>query len=84
MDGRYVLALCDYNIACEVRLLDAVDRGWLSPFQYFAVYDETDYEQIARLRQSMRMLSLSGEGVQGTMIFIKNRLDKRGRLRYYT
>jgi hypothetical protein len=25
-----------------------------------------------------------GEGVQGTMIFIKNRLDKRGRLRYYT
>jgi superfamily II DNA or RNA helicase len=47
MDGRDVLALCDYNIAYEVRLLDAVDRGWLSPFQYFAVYDETDYEQIA-------------------------------------
>jgi len=46
MDGRNVLRLCDYNIAYEIRLLEAVDRGWLSPFQYFAVYDETDYEQI--------------------------------------
>ncbi len=47
MDGRDVLRLCDYNVAYEVRLLDAVDRGWLCPFQYFAVYDETDYRQIA-------------------------------------
>lgn len=46
MDGRDVLGLCDYNVACEVRLLDAVDRGWLSPFQYFAVHDDTDYESI--------------------------------------
>lgn len=46
MDGRNVLRLCDYNIAYEVRLLEAVDRGWLSPFQYFAVYDETDYDKI--------------------------------------
>ena len=47
MDGRDVLRLCDYNVAYEVRLLDAVDRGWLCPFQYFAVHDETDYRQIA-------------------------------------
>ncbi len=46
MDGRDVLKLCDYNIAYEVRLLDAVARDWLTPFQYFAVYDKTDYEQI--------------------------------------
>ncbi|MGV8125368.1 MAG: DEAD/DEAH box helicase family protein [Candidatus Xenobiia bacterium LiM19] len=46
LDGRDVLSLCDYNVACEVRLLDAVDRGWLSPFQYFAVYDDTDYQDI--------------------------------------
>jgi len=46
MDGRDVLRLCDYNIAYEVRLLDAVDKGWLSPFQYFAIHDETDYRQI--------------------------------------
>jgi superfamily II DNA or RNA helicase/predicted house-cleaning noncanonical NTP pyrophosphatase (MazG superfamily)/HKD family nuclease len=46
MDGRDVLALCDYNIAFEVRLMEAVDRGWLIPFQYYAIYDETDYSQI--------------------------------------
>ncbi|MBM4026338.1 MAG: hypothetical protein FJ280_13190 [Planctomycetes bacterium] len=46
MDGRDVLALCDYNLAAEVRLLDAVDRGILVPFQYFAVHDETDYSRI--------------------------------------
>lgn len=46
MDGRSVLAYCDYNVAYEVRVLEAVNRGWLVPFQYFAIYDETDYEQI--------------------------------------
>ena len=46
MDGRDVLRLCDYHVAYEVRLLDAVDRGWLAPFQYFAIHDETDYDQI--------------------------------------
>ncbi len=46
MDGRDVLALCDYNIAFEIRLLDAVNRGWLVPFQYYAVYDKTDYDKI--------------------------------------
>jgi superfamily II DNA or RNA helicase/predicted house-cleaning noncanonical NTP pyrophosphatase (MazG superfamily)/HKD family nuclease len=46
MDGRDVLALCDYQIGYEVRLLEAVDRGWLTPFQYFAIQDETDYGRI--------------------------------------
>ena len=46
MDGRSVLRLCDYNVAYEVRLLDAINRGWLAPFQYFAIHDETDYSQI--------------------------------------
>ena len=46
MDGRDVLFHCDYNIAYELRLLDAVDGGFLAPFQYFAIYDETDYSQI--------------------------------------
>jgi len=46
MDGRDVLALCDYNVACEIRLMEAVDKGWLAPFQYYAVYVQTDYSQI--------------------------------------
>ena len=47
MDGRDVLAHCDYNVGYEVRILEAVDREWLAPFQYFAIYDETDYSQIS-------------------------------------
>ncbi|MDQ7825093.1 MAG: DEAD/DEAH box helicase family protein [Candidatus Eremiobacteraeota bacterium] len=47
LDGRDVLELCDYNVAYEVRLLDAVEKGWLSSFQYYAIYDRTDYEKIA-------------------------------------
>ncbi len=46
MDGRDVLALCEGNVAYEVRLLEAIDRGLLAPFHYFAVYDPVDYEQI--------------------------------------
>jgi len=46
MDGRDVLKHCDYNVGYEVRILEAVDRGWLVPFQYFAIYDETDYSRI--------------------------------------
>jgi superfamily II DNA or RNA helicase/predicted house-cleaning noncanonical NTP pyrophosphatase (MazG superfamily)/HKD family nuclease/SOS-response transcriptional repressor LexA len=46
LDGRDVLALCDYNVAFEMRLFQAIDQAWLTPFQYYAIYDETDYEQV--------------------------------------
>jgi len=46
MDGRDVLRFCDYNVAYEARLFDAIEQGWLVPFQYFAVHDETDYSRI--------------------------------------
>jgi superfamily II DNA or RNA helicase len=46
MDGQDVLELCDRNVAYEVRLLDAVERGWLASFQYYALYDPTDYEGV--------------------------------------
>jgi superfamily II DNA or RNA helicase len=46
MDGRDVLRFCDYNVAYETRLFDAVEKGWLAPFQYFAIYDPTDYTPI--------------------------------------
>lgn len=47
MDGQDVLALCDRNIAYELRLLDAVDRGLLTPFQYYAIHDPVDYDKIS-------------------------------------
>lgn len=45
-DGQDVLNHCNRTVAYEVRLLEAVDRGWLIPFQYYALYDPADYQQI--------------------------------------
>ncbi len=46
-DGHDVLALCDYNVAYEVRLVEAINRGWLMPFHYFGIADESvDYGAI--------------------------------------
>ncbi len=46
MDGRDVLRFCDFNIAYEARLFDAIEQGWLVPFQYYAIDDPTDYSRI--------------------------------------
>lgn len=46
MDGKDVYALCDGNVAYQIHFIEAIRRGWLSPFQYYGVYDETDYTQI--------------------------------------
>ena len=40
-DGRDILEWCDWNIAYEVRLPEAIERKWLLPFHYFAISDET-------------------------------------------
>ena len=46
-DGRDVLEWCDWNVAYEVRLAEAIDRDWLLPFHYFGIADETvDFLQI--------------------------------------
>jgi superfamily II DNA or RNA helicase/HKD family nuclease len=46
MDGKDVYALCDGNVAYQIHFIEAIRRGWLSPFQYFGVYDDTDYSTI--------------------------------------
>jgi len=46
MDGKDVYALCDGNVAYRITFIEAIRHGWLSPFQYYGVYDETDYSQI--------------------------------------
>ncbi len=46
MDGKDVYALCGGNVAYQVHFLEAIRRGWLSPFRYYGVFDETDYTQI--------------------------------------
>ncbi|MDU6296187.1 DEAD/DEAH box helicase family protein [Clostridium celatum] len=47
LDSKDVFALCDYNMIYEVRLKDAINKGWLVPFRYYGIYDETvNYEDI--------------------------------------
>ncbi|MFP2904713.1 DUF3427 domain-containing protein [Pyxidicoccus sp. 3LFB2] len=46
-DGHDVLEWCDWNIAYELRLPEAIERGWLLPFHYFGIADETvDFARI--------------------------------------
>ncbi|MGD6818772.1 DEAD/DEAH box helicase family protein [Metabacillus sp. 113a] len=45
-DNRDVYALCEGNVAYKIDFLEAIQRTWLSPFQYYGVYDETDYSKL--------------------------------------
>lgn len=46
-DGHDVLEWCHWNIAYEARLPEAIERGWLLPFHYFGIADETvDFARI--------------------------------------
>ncbi|SFU53619.1 Helicase conserved C-terminal domain-containing protein [Clostridium sp. DSM 8431] len=47
LDSKDVFALCDYNLVYEIRLTDAINKGYLVPFRYYGIYDETvDYNKI--------------------------------------
>lgn len=45
-DNGDVYKLCDYNIAYECDFRVGINNGWLSPFEYFGIYDDTDYSTI--------------------------------------
>lgn len=45
-DNRDVFALCDGNVAYRVTFMEAIGLGWLCPFRYHGIYDETDYAAI--------------------------------------
>jgi len=47
LDNKDVFALCDYNNVYEIRLKEAINKGFLSPFRYYGIYDDTiDYETV--------------------------------------
>jgi superfamily II DNA or RNA helicase len=48
-DNRDIYAICDGNLAYRIDFLQAIGHGWLSPFNYYGIYDETDYSQITWL-----------------------------------
>jgi superfamily II DNA or RNA helicase len=46
MDGGDLLGLCQENLVFRYDLFEGIDSGLLSPFKYFGVPDEVDYENI--------------------------------------
>jgi superfamily II DNA or RNA helicase/HKD family nuclease len=49
-DGQSVLEWFDGRFTVELRLWDALERGLLSPFHYFGVYDQTDLSRLRWVR----------------------------------
>ena len=47
LDGQDVTEWFDHRIAVELRLWEAIDEGFLVPFQYFGVADGTDLRGLA-------------------------------------
>jgi superfamily II DNA or RNA helicase len=72
LDNKDVFALYDYNIVYEVRLKDAVNKGWLVPFRYYGIYDDTQYENInnknGKYNEKQLEKALMNEKM-GTLIF---------------
>ncbi|WP_226669718.1 DEAD/DEAH box helicase family protein [Metabacillus litoralis] len=48
-DNKDVYSICDGNVAYRIDFLEAIQRQWLAPFQYYGVYDDTDYNKITWL-----------------------------------
>ena len=47
MDGKDILALCDYNLVGEMGMRKAMEKDLIVPFHYFGINDITvDYEKI--------------------------------------
>jgi len=46
LDNQDIYTICDDNVIYEISLRQAIERDMLVPFQYQAIYDPTDYDQI--------------------------------------
>ncbi|WP_243444941.1 DEAD/DEAH box helicase family protein [Romboutsia maritimum] len=47
LDNKDVFSVCDYNIVYEATLKTAIDKGWLVPFRYYGIYDESvNYDEV--------------------------------------
>lgn len=59
LDGKDVTEYFDGRIAAEIRLPAAIDRGLLSPFQYFGVSDSVDLRNLHWRRGGYDLAELS-------------------------
>ncbi len=47
LDNKDVFSVCDYNTVYEATLKTAIDKGWLVPFRYYGIYDESvNYDEV--------------------------------------
>jgi len=46
LDNKDIYQHCDYNIPFECNFKTGINNGWLVPFEYYAIYDDIDYDTI--------------------------------------
>ncbi|MHB1484263.1 MAG: DEAD/DEAH box helicase family protein [Saccharofermentanales bacterium] len=61
MDNKDLFSLCNDNIVYELDLISAINRGILCPYQYYAVYDVVDYNNIGFVNGKYRVDELEKE-----------------------
>ena len=47
LDNKDVFSVCNYNTVYEATLKTAIDKGWLVPFRYYGIYDDSvNYDEV--------------------------------------
>lgn len=46
MDNKDVYNICEGNTAYRIHFIEAIEKQWLAPFEYYGVYDDTDYSSL--------------------------------------
>ncbi|MDO9490952.1 DEAD/DEAH box helicase family protein [Acetobacterium sp.] len=72
LDNQDVFALCDYNVVYEVRLKEAINKGWLVPFRYYGIYDDLDYDHVDYRNgqyDTEQLAELASVNKRGNLIF---------------
>ena len=46
MDNKDIYSYCDDNLVYEINLKEAIERDYLVPFNYYGIYDDTNYKEI--------------------------------------
>lgn len=64
LDNKDVYSVCDGNVAIRIHFLDAIQRQWLAPFQYYGVRDMVDYSSIRWLGTGYDMEQLDNAQLQ--------------------
>ncbi|WP_211748450.1 DEAD/DEAH box helicase family protein [Paenibacillus sp. Marseille-Q4541] len=68
MDGKDIYALCDGNVAFSMHFIEAIERGWLSKFHYYGVYDAIDYSKVSWLGTKYDEQELLTEQLQDDVV----------------